>query len=136
VSVKRTAERETFLADIITTAVEGGYSSLEFEDYRWHSPEEYMGASDPENPLGLAPNGGGNATVTAVDVYQDGKRYPVTPGTIATALGKIRKGEGSMADSYRKRIVRADATNDAGDLDAIDADIVLQMATLADVIYG
>lgn len=132
----RSAERETFLADIIVTAVEGGYSALGFRDYRWHYPEDYMGPSDPKNPLGLAPGGGGNATVTVVDVENDGKAYEVTIDSIATALGKIRKGESRIADQYRKRILDGDRDNDAGEIDAYDADIVVQMATLGDVVYG
>lgn len=140
--MKRSAERETFLAEIIVRAVEGGYSTWAvFTRYRWYMPD--LGASNPAWPLRHAPNGGGNAEVTLTeDAAGDGngldtpQEFHVTVDSIARALRKIRAGESGIADSYRKRIVEADRENDAGEIDAYDADIVLQMATLGDVIYG
>ena len=42
----------------------------------------------------------------------------------------------SVHESYRQRIAEASRENDAGNIDAGDADIIAQAALLGEVVYG
>jgi len=118
---QRTPERIEFLGDIIITAVEGGvgYWAM-ISGYRWH------GVPSPV------------ATLTEHESHKDGD--PITGkldiDSIASAIGRIVRGEIKLRADLIKLIAGASAANDGGDIDAEGADVIAQVAVLGDVIYG
>ena len=123
---KRSAEREQFLADIITTAVEGGINYwAAVSSYHWSFEEP------------------ATTKVTVHEMDDDEMDYKevgvrVDIGCIAGAISKIidRNVELHLHESYRQSIAEASSANDTGELDSIFADIIVQVAVLGDVIYG
>jgi hypothetical protein len=130
----RSADRERFLADIITTAVEGGIGYWsQVSSYRWWS--DLIGGS----------GGATKTSDTSADVHpllddESGYRdegVHVGIEEVARALAVLRSDAViAVHPTTRGRILEADRANDAGDLDSNDADIVVQVAVLGDVIYG
>jgi len=113
----RSEEREEFLADVMTTAVEGGIGYWSrVRGYKWDCPPA-------------------EATVE-VQSIDDRKWAVVTIGTIAKGIGKVFRDEVKINPELRKRIIRASVQNDAGELDASDADAVLQVGIFGEVVYG
>jgi hypothetical protein len=131
----RSPERQEFLSDIITTALEGGvgYWSVATA-YEWFDPTTSGGTATP------GPNGTANAYATIHETEGDDAIGPpllVDVDAIARALGIMRKGtpEGWNAQDVA-RCLAASAANDAGDIDAGDADCIVQVAVLGSVVYG
>lgn len=120
---QRSAERTEFLHDVLTTAVETGY--------QWFVHSKIV--RNAEYAI-LSTN------VEAVDeefgIEED--HGTVTIERIASALAKVRSGEPIpyLSDYQRARIISADEHNDAGDIDACDADTILQIALLGEVRYA
>jgi hypothetical protein len=119
----RTAEREEFLADIIVTAVEGGTGYwADVEQYRHDTPAETRATlfeMDEDAPGGYSTNG-----------------EAVTLDTIAHGIGLIRERIVPINSNYRLEILRADAQNDAGMIDAEYADAIVQAALFGELRYG
>lgn len=114
-------EIDSFYDDVLTTAVEGGINYwAQARNYRW---------SD-DGPTTVDVRDGG------FEDDEPGEWVALDRKAMSAAITAIREGKGSMADSYRSRILQAHRERDAGELDAFDADIVVQMAVLGDVIYG
>lgn len=145
-SKTRTAERAQFLADVLTTAVEGGIGYWSrVTAYRWQAPD--LGYSDGrEGTPEVA-----DAEVTILEVEEEGApEHTVTLDTIAKGLGLIRAAkhdpaasewyEGTtipfLGESTRRAVVAADRANDAGEIDSSRADVILQVALFGKVIYG
>ena len=63
-------------------------------------------------------------------------RVRVTLEDIARGVGVVTRGEAGVADDYVGRIFASSLRNDSGDMDALDADIVIQSAVFGKVIYG
>lgn len=123
----RTADRETFLAIIITTAVEGPYGVTtwaEVTDYGWCDPSLGPGSLEP------SPAGGGNARVEILHASDDPKSgsYVVDLDAIARGLRVFRK---EQPDWYRRSFA-----GEEPDFDQIDADAVLQCSVLGEVVYS
>jgi hypothetical protein len=132
----RTPERQEFFADIITTALEGGVGYWsQASEYRWFSPTLSGGTATP------GPNGTANAYATLHETDTDdgelGPPLTVTVDDIARAFGILRRGtpEGWNARDVA-RMLAAYAETDAGEIDAGDADCIVQVATLGTVVYG
>lgn len=132
----RTAERETFLADIIITAAEGGIGYwADVQAYRWCCPDLDGGTADP------APNGGSNAYVTLYDMDTD-RDYTIDLDVVDKALTRIRGNEPIpyLSEPTRQLIRACDRLNDTvpggGDIDANVADQILQVAAFGRVVYG
>ena len=122
-NVKRTAEREQFLADIIITAVEGGTGYwAAVSAYKWTE-----GAAATRATLHEL-----NDEQTAFD----GDEHKLTIDAIATGIGRIERGEVGVNDRIRKAILEASRENDAGMIDADDADVIAQAAVLGELRYG
>lgn len=134
---KRTDERAQYLADLLTTAVEGGINYWAYvSNYRW----------DTDRPN----DDGSTFTVhdTSVMVHEteegdDEEGYPpahvVTLDTIAHGIALARQsGLGSMSGpEYVKQFWLSDRTNGRdGDYDADIADSILQLGIFGKVIYG
>jgi len=129
----RSIERERFLADILTTAVEGGINYWSaVSDYQWFS--ETLGASRP---------GISRMSDTRVRVHEmnDDGDYAsegvlVTLGTIARGVNLILRGEVPIRQDMVSDIREGSRENDAGYIDADGADCIVQAAILGELRYG
>lgn len=115
----RTPERAEYLADIIITAVEGGSGY-------WASFRCYQ-HSEP--------------ATTSVHVrdfkYTKAAWAVIGLDQIEGALSKIARGDDvGVSERVRQWIIQWDRDNDAGQLDAGDADCILQIAVYGKVIFG
>jgi hypothetical protein len=125
---KRSAEREQFLSDVMTTAVEGGINYwASVSDYRWDAPFDQQGVTVYDH--------------SGDELPPEGKR--VTPEDIASAISKMRANKDGLfawahrSESYWVQFWLADRTNgEDGDYDAGIADCILQVAVFGDVIFG
>lgn len=114
---RRSAERTTYLADVMTTAIEGGINY-------WASIDTVSQIEDPTEILGWRYD-----AARVVDL-EDGEEYTINLDTIARGLNRIAKIQ------PRGRIAAADRDMDAGDLDAIDADIIVQFGLFGEHVYA
>jgi hypothetical protein len=118
----RGKEREEFLSDIIITAVEGGINYWAgVSNYNWSM----------ETP----------STTKAViyDLEEPETELILSINTIASAVNRVQSDGNihGLGDFQRGIIIQANITNDFPSwFDAITADIVAQIATLGEVIYG
>lgn len=134
---KRSDERARFLGDIISTAVEGGtnywaqVSQYQYVDYFTGEVRTVVGETVGADARAVLHPLNDDET----GYVQDGRT--VTLDDVARALGMIR-GDTPLHLNVRirARIMAADRASDAGDLDADDADVIVQVAILGDVIYG
>ena len=115
--MNRSPEREQFLADIITCAVEGGGVWARFSGYRWDG----------------IPSAECRATLHDME---DGESYPLTIDAVARGIGLIVRGDVGVNRTLRGAILYADRENDAGEIDADAADVIVQAGLLGDVVYG
>ena len=154
--------RETFLTEVIVTAVEAGFHGIGYwadvQEYRWYFPDTRGGSAEP------APHGGGNAWATLMIEDEDGAPLPpdlldLTPKTIAKAYKIIMAEDYSPSKQYPDtdwstwvetpvglgylpsqrwvgRIIAARAANDAGEIDSADADMLVQLGLLGAVVFG
>lgn len=114
-------EREQFLDDIICTAVEGGINY-------WGYVSHYTWSDDSE---------------TSVKVHdfmeEDSVPVLVNRESIENAIKKISKMDTPIEylhPSIRTEIYKAYLDNDAGDIDAGLADIIVQVSMFGKVVYG
>lgn len=114
---RRSAERTTYLADVMTTAIEGGINY-------WASLDTVSTVEDPTEILGWRYD-----AAYVVDL-EDGEEYSISLDTIARGLNRISKirPDGHIASAHRAM--------DAGDLDAIDADIIVQYGLFGELVYA
>ena len=134
----RTPARNSFLADIITTAVEGGigYWSIALE-YRWNDP----GLPEVSQRLEAAQGGGGNAYALIIDTETD-QRHEITLDVAARGLRRIIEGRTKRADREVAIVRAADRANDLGpengpgNIDAWIADDIIQAGLFGDVLYA
>lgn len=149
---KRSIEKTQFLADVIITATEGGtgYWARTY-GYTWDEGAEntsgtlvdFAEAADLLGTSSAWDYQWLDAAVEAKDERIAKVTYSLTVDTVAKAYAKINKGsveEASaalnLAQSYVTRLRLAYRTNDAGEIDAYDADIVAQLATIGEIVYG
>jgi hypothetical protein len=122
--MNKSEERQQFLNDVLITAVEGGINYwAAVSEYRWdgvevasvrvHEFDEETGDYDKEGVMVMA-------------------------GQLAGPIGQIIAdgSEINLADDSVARIFIANRLNDAGEIDAGDADAIMQVAVLGDVVYG
>lgn len=135
--MRRSRERERFLADIVTCAVEGGTGY-------WAQVSQYQYVRDDGTLCvytgeAVSP---AKASATLHEMEDDGSGYKSEGLTLdlnAVALG-IRRviladGLGVNAE-LRRSICEADDDNDAGQIDADAADVIAQAALLGSIVYG
>jgi len=132
----RTPEEADFLTRVITTAVEGGINYwASVSGYHWHFPDLDGGTARP------GPGGSANAYVTVHENHTEGRGRSFILGLngIDRALRRITAGPVEhMSEQRRERIRRAfHGDEDARtDLDAFDAEEVVQVACFGKVVYG
>lgn len=114
--------RQQFLVDIFVTANEGGigyWATTIRQSYKPASP--YLYILDREALEGDEPAH---------------KKYMVTASAIETALAKIVEGKVTMDPQIADSVLTANATNDAGDIDSVAADVIVQVALFGEIVYG
>lgn len=163
-------EREQFLDDVITTALEGGigYWSM-CETYTWGDDKPTVAtifqteeditcrvcgqslrdARSVTEQLWRAPvilaTDAEIETITETDdgrtIVLDCEHQPevltVDRALIEKAIATLLAGPVKfMSDKWRARLIGASAINDAGDIDASDADAIVQVGLFGEVVYG
>jgi hypothetical protein len=122
-------EREQFLSDVLITAVEGGvnyWAGVSY--YRWQDKD---GNDVP-------------ASVTVHEMDDETGDYkepgvPITTKEIGRAIARIMDTTDEIKHLptwVRKDVFGASMDNDAGDIDANIADMIMQIAVLGEVTYG
>ena len=122
-------EREQFLSDVLTTAVEGGINY-------WAAVSKYHFTDVNGNDV--------PATVTVHEMDDELGGYkepgvPITTKEIGRAISRIMDTKDEikyLGNHQRGEIFTASMDNDAGDIDADLADTVMQIAVLGEVVYG
>lgn len=106
-------------SDVLITAVEGGSGY-------WAAFRNY---TTTKEPLGAV-------SVEVRDAESGGTWHKVTLADVTAAIKKVASGSVKVHSSYVRRMAIMVVRPDDADYDATDADIVLQVAVLGDVIYG
>lgn len=135
--MKRTAQREEFLADILTTAIEGGINDwAAVTEYRWDGLDhrDYFATIVDGNAYDLD------------DEEPDFPESRVDIDLIAKGIGVIKSWKAERdfqpnyfgdGGAYWRQFLEADRTNgDDGDYDAIIADWIVQAGLFGEIIYG
>lgn len=135
VTLSLTISRQ-FLKDVLCTAAQGGSNYwAQFEKAIYERGEHY-----PEYVAVVV--------VECCDEEEtpESPRYPVGLGALASGMVRLiqggmhdegqHPGTGDCAPSYRAELLHAILTDDAGQVDANLADLVLQAATLKCIRYG
>jgi hypothetical protein len=137
--------RQELLRDIAITAVEGGigyWSSC--ARYRWSNatnvgpddmlpfPEVELAANEtPDDFDGLLPD----VPIVRVD-RKWGRIVKLTPELIERAIAKIKADAALVNTTTRRNVILADVDNDASQIDADDADCIVQIALFGTLVFG
>lgn len=112
-----------FVHDVFVTAVEGGIFWAYIDQYHW---------SDGDRNPDLF---GFFAVIT--DAEDATAKFRVDASVIAAGLRRIAAGPVEhLGEGLRANIVKATIAGDAGEIDADDADTVVQIGLFGKVIYG
>ena len=134
----RSDARTEFLGDIIVTAVEGGTGY-------WAQVSQYQYDETLLDPKGVRVIVGerqGDATqATLHELNDDESGYrdeglELTLDAVARGIGRIKSGEIGVNSRLRKEILIGDRENDAGNIDADGADVIVQAGLLGEIRYG
>lgn len=133
----RSDKRARFLRDIITTAIEGGIGY-------WSQCSQYQWIDEHEDGRVYVPVGErvGDDARAVVHVLNDDESGYVEDGlvidieVVARGLRLIIDGGAGVHDRIRGNVRTADRENDAGYIDADDADVIVQAGLLGEVVYG
>jgi hypothetical protein len=134
----RSEARTEFLGDIITAAVEGGTGYwAQVSQYQW------VDDLDPGKPVrvSVGERVGDGARAVLHPLNEDESGYEETGHVIdvekiAMGLATIEREIHCCNERLRKRILRANRENDAGLIDADDADVIVQIAIFDQIVYG
>jgi hypothetical protein len=134
---RRVEARQQFLADIIITAVEGGTGY-------WATAFEYRHETATLTRVVLVPNEtyeeafeiafAGGPEVDKTWLKQHG--YEVETWQVEAAIERIIDRRADVGLNLRARLQFASSNNDAGDIDAGDADSIVQIVCFGEVVYG
>jgi hypothetical protein len=116
-----------FVHDVFVTACEGGINAwCEIDQYHWSD-----GSRNPDLY-------GFFAIVRAHDIDDfDVAKFRVDASVIAAGLRRIAAGPVEyLGEGLRATIVQATIAGDAGEIDAGDADTIVQVGLFGKVIYG
>ena len=115
---------DEFLMDCMTNAVESGGHAL------WYWSEFYMIAVERDKDLNVT-------SMRFKSEDQDGEvhEYNLTPEKVAKAIEKILSVD-LIASDIQSMISRGVRDNDGGDIDAIAADCIAQVACFGELVYG
>lgn len=134
----RSIAREEFLGDIISTALEGGIGY-------WSAAHQYQYVdelrSDRPVRVCVGKQQGDQARATVQELDEDGYDFEgpiheITLDTIAHGIQLILDGKAGVNQRIKSNIYLANAENDAGYIDADDADVIVQAGVLGEIKYG
>lgn len=116
-----------FVHDVFVTACEGGINF-------WAEVDQYHWSDGNRNPDLY----GFFATVRAYDIDDfDDAKFRVDASVIAAGLQQIAAGPVEyLGEGLRTTIIQAAIAGDAGDIDANDADTIVQVGLFGRLIYG
>jgi fructose-bisphosphate aldolase class 1 len=123
----RSAERDRFLKDVVVCFIEDGGLNA------WRQIERYKYVYADEDDF-LSPMT--TCEATFIDVEDEGKTYEVNADVVAKGLGKLKRGEVEMNGAMLRNILDGDRENEAGNIDAYDADAIVQAAVFGELTYG
>jgi hypothetical protein len=112
-----TEQRKEFLEDILVTAIEGGIGY--WSRTKFYKPSE--------------------CKAIIKEVGDDGSsiaEFTITEDVILKSLNKIINRETEMYDEFVKTVLYADKYNDASEIDAEIADVIIQIGLFGEVVYG
>lgn len=112
--------KEQFLKDVLTTAVEGGINY-------WAACSEIVRAED----LSVV-----QVELTPAEGPDDFKKATVTIDTVALGIQRVLSYGFKVSPGIVKDIMEALHTDDAGCIDAMDADVIIQAGLLGEIVYG
>ena len=122
--MKRSAERQEFLNDVLITFAEGGIQMIgEVLD------KEMFG--NEREPSGY--------TWVSVRYSDEGEAesHKITIDTVAQGFSRLSKGEVDyLSELSRKRLLKCSRENDAGEIDAVDATNIIEIALFGKVTYA
>lgn len=114
----RSPERQEFLNDIVICVVE------DYGSNPWRQVRDY----DPDEP---------SAIIMELNDFDEVEaEHQLNREVIAKGLGKIADPAFNINSEMRGNIVGGSAENDAGNIDAYDADAILQAAIFGELVYG
>lgn len=147
----KSLERQIFLWDVMGTALEGGVNYWSQADgiVRENDPGEDAKDRDAmfhytEYTLFCAADGDTECGMSTKDnPIPECPGHKVTPDVIAHGMGlaTLSEAKGNEQNihwhySQRRHVIEANRENDAGDIDAGDADCIVQLGVFGSVIYG
>lgn len=119
---------DTFLHDLFVTALEGGIGYWSTcSRYRWAKPD-----GDPQNPVSDLV--GFHAVIEETE-DDDKPEHRIDRDLIIKGLAGLKDALGEDSERYQ-RIKAAEKARDCGQLDAEDADVVVQVGLFNDIVYG
>lgn len=123
---KAKTDRKQFIFDVFVTAIEGGIGY-------WSVTEEYRWKKDGEDDLD-----GFFAKVSDCEgdeTFPDNSR--IDQNVIVKGLNKIVNDKDlKISETIRARIKAACSLNDAGMIDADDADCIVQVGLMGEIVFG
>lgn len=118
----RSPERAQFLADILCTFAEGGIQMV-----GW-----VLEANTHNDASGIP-----EYDSVKVQYFDEEEIHTVDLDTIAKAFGIMRKGEVKyLHETSRARLLADYRELEAGDIDAVDATNLVEIALFGEVVYG
>lgn len=139
INIKHTLSDE-FLMDVMVTMVETPYGpwwhfvhvsrreDLMITDFivadaeDWHEAMDEIANCDDQD--------------VANEISRNVERYTITPQKVAEAIERVLADDNYVGAGIQDAIARGARDNDAGDIDAIGADCLLQIACFDEVTYG
>ena len=123
-------EREQFLSDIIVCAIEGGIgywsTTLHYCAEGRMVVQGWPAVAEPRT----------ETTWAIVEDIDTGQVFTITPSVIEQGIARILNSEVSYPPFAVDALDLADASNDAGLIDATTADDIVQAALLGAIVYG
>jgi hypothetical protein len=80
----------------------------------------------------------GTKLIMSIDVREEGETefHEITHASMVEAIQKICENEVTVTEEIRSSIYAAVTENDAGQIDATAADVIVQVAALGEIVYG
>ena len=123
----RSAELQEFYDDILVTFADGGIQMLGV----------VLDFANADHDLHGLPGIKAYGTIT-VQYLDETESHDVTADTVATAFGRINGADpiSYLGEQARKRYRLAYRERDAGDIDAVDATNLVEIALFGEVVYA
>ena len=119
-------ERTDFLSNVLVTAVEGGINYwADVKNYQWNETTDRRRLTTASAEVKeLTPN----------DLLPDWT--PLTLDTIRQGIKNVKANSFIVSPTVLGWILTGDRNNDAGEIDAVAADCIVQAALFGKLVYG